>query len=118
MTTEINNDWRESYDWKEAFGYGANIRANPAGSQNMSPLGIDDVTEVIAMQEGENDGASWIMAGRVKDGRYFFLSAGCDYTGWDCQASGDVMVANSLDQLIRYCLTSDDRQRLNLAIAE
>lgn len=116
MSTE-NTDWRASYDWKEAFTYGGNVRWNPI-SEGLSrdAIGIDDVTEVIAMAEGENDGASWLMAGRVKDGRYFLLCAGCDYTGWDCQASGEVMFAGTRDDLIRFCLSDDDRSRLGLAL--
>jgi hypothetical protein len=116
MTNEIEN-WRSDYSWKEAFVYGSSVRSSP-GTEGVgqSAIGIDDVTEVIAMQEGENDGPAWIMAGRVKDGRYFFLSAGCDYTGWDCQASGDVIFAASREDLIRFCLTNDDRERLSLSL--
>lgn len=115
MSNETN--WRDDYSWVEAFIYGSSIRTNPAiEGVSLSPISIDDVTEVIAMQEGENDGPSWIMAGRVKDGRYFFLSAGCDYTGWDCQASGDVMFAASREDLIRFCIPNDDRDRLSLTL--
>lgn len=59
----------ESYDWECAFNEGG--------------LDREDVASIIAMEEGENDGANWIMIGKLKDGRYFWLSAGCDYTGWD-----------------------------------
>lgn len=43
----------------------------------------EDVEKIFHSDEGENDEASWIMVGKLKDGRYFFLEAGCDYTGWD-----------------------------------
>lgn len=105
----LDGNWRHDYSWKQAFEYGNNIRAT-TGCGNGS-FGIDDVAEVISAVEGENDGPSWIMAGKLKDGRYFFLEAGCDYTGWDCQASGDAMVADSFDNLIRFGMTTDARFR-------
>jgi hypothetical protein len=42
-----------------------------------------DVAEIIGMADGANDGPNWIGAFRLKDGRFAFVSAGCDYTGWD-----------------------------------
>lgn len=43
----------------------------------------DDVAEIIAMAEGENDGAEWVGVFRLNDGRFAVLRAGCDYTGWE-----------------------------------
>lgn len=47
------------------------------------PFSQSDVREVIAYEDGENDGASWVAILHLWDGRYAFLEAGCDYTGWD-----------------------------------
>lgn len=102
--------WRDDFDWKEAFTYGNTIRT--ATGCPKDGFGIQDVAEVLAASPGENDGPSWMMAGKLKDGRFFFLDAGCDYTGWDCQASGDGQVADTLDNLIRYGMTKDARDRL------
>ncbi len=41
-------------------------------------------------------------------GRYFYLAAGCDYTGWDCQASGYVEVSMDLERLIRLGIPAAD----------
>jgi hypothetical protein len=76
----IEANWKDDYDWKEAFGFAGNVRT--AMGCSTEPFGIDDVAEVLHSDEGENDGDSWIMAGKLNDGRYFFLSAWCDYTGW------------------------------------
>lgn len=102
--------WREDYDWKEAFVYGREIRT--ATHCDKAGFGIDDVAEVLSADPGENDSQSWMMAGKLKDGRFFFLDAWCDYTGWDCQAGGDGQVADTLPNLIRYGMTTEARARL------
>lgn len=79
MTQEIKDD----HDWKEAFKY-----ANPSAPEvvdrdvDTSSFEIGDVQEIFGMSEGDNDGPPWLMIGQLKDGRYFYLSAWCDYTGW------------------------------------
>jgi len=103
-----------SYDWKEDFAFAVSIR--DAHNCSNESFDIDDVESIIANSEGENDGQPWLMVGTLKDGRYFFLSAWCDYTGWDCQAGGDAQVADTLESLIRFCMGDTDRERLQLRI--
>ena len=103
-----------TYDWEQAFVYAAVIRTATGCSQ--ASFEFHDVAEVIAAEEGSNDGPSWLMVGKLHDGRFFFLEAGCDYTGWDCQASGDAQVADTLTNLIRFGMTEDARTRLNLPV--
>ncbi len=95
-------EMKASYDWKEAFGF--------------AKFSIDDVASIIKTSEGENDGASWLAVGTLKDGKFFFLSAWCDYTGWDCQAGGDAELSDTLDDLIRWRLGDDDRKRLGFEL--
>lgn len=90
------------YDWKEAFCYAS--------------FSMDDVTNIIAADEGYNDGDSWVCVGQLKNGLYFFLTAWCDYTGWDCQASGDSSCASSLEELKRWNMGAGDRKRLHMQI--
>lgn len=85
---------QNSYDWREAFGYAgepetcaARYNGGP-DVQSMddaasTPFDLSDVAHIEHHAEGENDGPSWIAVGRLNDGRFFYLSAGCDYTGWD-----------------------------------
>lgn len=87
MLAELDN-----YDWAEAFKYAGesgeyrsaspDIRKTLGVEVALTPFTRDDVVELIGIREGENDGASWKCAGRLSDGRWFFLEAGCDYTGW------------------------------------
>lgn len=94
----------DRYDWAEAFGY-ASFRT-------------DEVASVIRVSEGYNDGDSWLAVGVLKDGTFFFLTAWCDYTGWDCQAGGHSEQAGSLDELIRWRLGDADRQRLGYVLPD
>jgi hypothetical protein len=98
----INSDWVDSahgmphvlvgYDWDQAFGYAGQIGtygtgspapALPGDAVSVEPFGRKDVVRVVALSEGENDGPNWLCVGELRDGRFFALDAGCDYTGWD-----------------------------------
>ncbi|MDQ0494031.1 hypothetical protein [Paenibacillus brasilensis] len=116
------------YDWKEAFGYAGKEKGTNANYQGLNPITVvqfakpvpttpfdrEDVEEIIAMSEGENDGPNWIGVFKLQDGRYATIDAGCDYTGWDCRADGFVEVAGSLDEIIKYGLSNEQRNRLGL----
>lgn len=71
---EIN--W-ETYDLKACLKY------NPQDGWE-----IDDVADILAVVEGENDEGHWHWLLRLKEPplRYVYLVGGCDYTGWDCQS--------------------------------
>lgn len=81
----------ESYDWRHAFSYASGgeygavtiRRAAPHIEVSEAPFGRLDVVEIIALRVGKNDGPNWVCVGRLADGRWFALDAGCDYTGWD-----------------------------------
>ncbi len=117
---------RDDYDWKEAWAYGGKHEGTEAGNQggpvsptvceggscSSEPLGASDIAEVIATSVGENDEREWVAVARLKDGRYAFVAAWCDYTGWDCQADGQVWVSDSLENLWQFGVTQDARDRL------
>jgi len=90
------------YDWFEAFGY--------------APFAITDVAEVLHAVDGERDEDNWTGIFRLKDGRVGYLTAGCDYTGWDCRAGGNGDTRATLDEVIRELCTDDDRKRLGLVM--
>jgi hypothetical protein len=118
----------EEYDWKEAFAYagdvtGTNGNALPVQARFTTPVSTDpimreDVVEIKHSSDGENDARDWIMVGKVKDGRWFFLAAGCDYTGWDCQAGGVCTVASTYEDIVRWGLGASDRERFRLALTD
>jgi hypothetical protein len=101
----------QSYDWREAFAYASPMPV--AGYKgHTEPFTRDDVAEVLASAEGENEGPDWIAIFRLNDGRFAFLAAGCDYTGWDCQAGGSAWVASDLESLIQFGVPQEARDRL------
>lgn len=116
----------EGYDWEQAFCFASGVAkdgycstpevACPGLTTPTTPFDIDDVTEVVGSVEGENDVAEWVCYGRLNDGRFFALTAGCDHTGWDYQAGGSSAVADTLDQIVRFGLTEESRYRLGITI--
>lgn len=78
--------FKDDYDWQHAF-YEAEFHCcKPHGPVPESVL--NSVVRVVACAEGENDGPEWLAVVELQDGRFAVMAAGCDYTGWDCQASG------------------------------
>lgn len=104
----------QTYDWEQAFQISRVMRC--AGSTcEVTPLAPQDVDLIIGITEGENDGDAWRIAGQMKDGRWFYLNAWCDFTGWDCQAGGQAWVADSYDALLQFGVPDDDRSLWRLA---
>lgn len=44
---------------------------------------IDDVFHIIAYEEGENDVSNWTMVYVSNEGSFGYVTAGCDFTGFD-----------------------------------
>lgn len=87
MLAELN-----TYDWGEAFSY-AGEKADSTGTQHRpqavagavcetTPFSREDVVQVYGMAEGVDDGPAWVIAGRLRDGRHFYLEAFCDSSVW------------------------------------
>jgi hypothetical protein len=75
-------------------------------------FGVDDVAEILATDDGENDERQWVGVFRLTNGQFAFVEGGCDYTGWDCQSSAYGTVASSVDELVRWAMDDDARSRL------
>lgn len=74
-------------DWKYVFEYADGTEGHPEvavpGLQTSTKtFDRDDVEELIGIEDGDNDGPDWIAVGKLTDGRFFSIAAGCDYTGW------------------------------------
>lgn len=120
------DDFKNDSDWIEVLGYAgkdATYASNakpptPVGEDppHGEPFGMNDVIEIIAADPGENDEQEWVCALELADGRFAYIEAGCDYTGWDCQAGGSAWVACDLYNLIRWGLTDSARSRLKLPL--
>ncbi len=117
---------KDSYDWDQIFGRNPhdppNYAGNPtavtgdlkAGEALVGELNFEDIEEVLASVEGENDGPEWVAVVKLKNGFYLSVEAGCDYSGWDCRADGDSSVASTLDLLLQGGLSDNERVRLEV----
>lgn len=116
----------DDYNWAEVFGEGGGgnctriIPNRPPFDKNTSTATFsrEDVKEILGISEGERDERSWIIYGLLKDGRWFFAEGGCDYTGWDCQASNSGSVAASREEIERYGMGNEERERFGIVLPE
>lgn len=70
-------------DWMMGFYCARNdVRAHFCSKVDKDPFNREDVAFVVAQAEGEADEDDWVCFGRLWDGRWFALAAGCSYTGW------------------------------------
>lgn len=71
------------YDWEQVFKY-CTSPTYERGCAEVDTSGFtrDDVTKVHALVAGDNDGPDWVAVMELSDGRFAYVSAGCDYTGW------------------------------------
>lgn len=104
-------EWVMTGDW--AYALHEAMRGT-CGSYDCGRELVDElgVVEVVASSDGEADESKWLAILRLSDGRYAFLSAGCDYTGWDCSADGSLDYADSLPELCRMNMNDEQRHRL------
>lgn len=103
-------------DWQHAFQEAScDIRpALPNDDVSLKPFTVADVAKIIAYSEGENDGQNWLMLVKLNDGRFAFIDAGCDYTGWDCQAGGTATITKTLLKMKKFGLSDNEKERLGL----
>lgn len=115
-----------SCDWEQAFAYASGVSVSgdsatpevacPGLTTSTDPFTREDVAILLGVADGDNDGPDWICFGKLHDGRYFSLAAGCDYTGWDCVANGRSAVADTEDQILHFGLTDEERQRMHIEL--
>lgn len=67
-----------------------------------------NIQEFFWVRGGENDGDSWLAAGQLTNGAYFFYSGGCDYTGFDCQGGMNLWVSKSWKNIIDHAMDERD----------
>lgn len=101
------------YDWTHAFDEALSGGASRCeGFDGSAAMDVADVATIHRWSEGENDGPPWLAVGELRDGRWFYLEASCDYTGWDCRASGRVIVGADEEQVKRMGCDNEARERL------
>jgi len=109
----------DDYDWAEVFGEGSGGNCTPIiptraphdKTTSIATFSREDVKKLYGQSDGERDERDWICWGKLKDGRWFVARGGCDYTGWDCQASNSGDVASSKKDIIQFGLAESERGR-------
>jgi hypothetical protein len=69
-------------------------------SENGLEVQEHDIKKVVLTIEGENDCRDWHWIVKLNDDRWAYIHGGCDYTGWDCQCSGEVFIAKTKKQVL------------------
>jgi hypothetical protein len=103
-------------NWKEAFNIAMPPRLCPGSQVSLESFKPEDVRRIWAGCEGERDEQNWVLLAELRDGRFASVCSGCDYTGWDCQASGVAYVGRSLEEVGIYGLDDSERDRLGIRI--
>ena len=114
MKTTSVEEMKNDYGWQHAF-YEAMYGDCKPWDDNIGP--ISQVVSVIAADEGENDGPDWIAVVEWSgpEGKYAVMRAGCDYTGWDCQAGGKMEYYDTEEEASSVLtLTQEERERLGI----
>jgi hypothetical protein len=114
----------ELADWEPIFGNEWRASSNdinpvyPGLVVSLDAPKIADVIRIVAADLGERDEKNWLIVGELKDGRFFSITAGCDYTGWGCRDWGTVSIALSEEDIIRYGLSTESRHRLGIPLID
>ena len=115
----------DDYNWAEVFGEGGGgnctpiiPNAYPGSKISTKTFMREDVKLIAGMSDGERDERSWIVYGKLRDGRWFAARGSCDYTGWDCRAHNNGDVASTKKEIQRFGLDKEERARLGISLDE
>lgn len=113
---ETSDEWCEQLDWRCAWN-----EAQRRSYSSDAPLPDDvqhSIDEVLAFAAGENDESQWLclFSTSIPGQEFGIMRAGCDYTGWDCQAWGEIHYTSTWDTMRRLELTDEERQRLGVSL--
>ena len=106
----------DDYDWEHVFRYAEKPEPVLNYKGSLKGFSREDVKTIFAMSDGENDRLNWVGVFLLNDGRYAYVEAGCDYTGWGCQEGGNSWVAPDFEKLWLYGLSEEARERLEDAM--
>lgn len=104
-----------SYAWDEAIRE-QDVRVIP-GIKVSSELAEFESVSWEAMWGDSPEGyasTNVVALGKVNDGRWVVLEGWCDTTGWDCQAGGTIVYADSREHAINFGLDDESRKRLQV----
>ena len=77
-------NFMDAFDWQEAMKY--------------AKFEFGDIKRIIYSKKGINDEENWELIVELKDGKFGWLSAWCDYSGWGCQEGGESTLYDTEEQ--------------------
>lgn len=77
----------DEFNWEHVFAYADGVDR-------------EDVGQILALHEGENDADAWVLLAQLKSGRFLAIQASCDYTGWGCREGGESATADTIEVAI------------------
>lgn len=70
----------------------------------------NNIKEYIWGEEGGHDEGEWNLLAKLKNGKYIFFTAWCDYTGFDCQSGIKLYVAKDIVTLVDKAMDKNQRK--------
>ena len=68
----------------------------------------DNIREYFWINNGQNDGVSWLCVGQLTTGSYFFYSAYCNTCGFEGNGDMSLYVSTSFKNIIEYGMEDDE----------
>lgn len=96
-----------AYEWKDNYAYSSYLshlgswetRGCPQPGMYEYKTECQDIARVFSYQKGVNGEDSWIMYGELEDGSVFHFRGSCDFTGFECQGGGVMIIAPNWENL-------------------
>jgi len=80
---DVDGDFVFNYDLSACLEY------------NGQSFGTADIKKILAVIEGVRDEYNWSWIIELKNGKFVYMTGGCDYTGWDCQSWANSTIYNT-----------------------
>lgn len=107
------NDAWELYDWSEVFDHKYTefyLASIPTHLVRADPIGLEDVVAVEGWYAESPEGwgsLNLYALLELNDGRYAWIEAWCDTTGWGCQDAVTVHVGSRRE--LMYCIITNEQ---------
>ena len=71
----------------------------------------ENIINFIWCEEGQNDEKPWLLLCQLRNGKYAYYTAYCDYTGFDCQGGMALYIASTPEILVEMAMTDAERDK-------
>lgn len=127
----VAGDFRTAIGDHDSSNYSVIYEAALPDKPKVDRICTHDVAEVTNWYVSYHDGGRYVVGSgetgtelklfailHLRDGRWAAVSAWNDYTGWGCGDGSNVVIGDTLEQVVQFGLDEDGRSKLGLAGAE